>query len=427
MCLRMIVVLFLLGCVTQAHVYKKTYASPKLEKVLILQRHGVRAPTKPTSTLSQYSQQPWHPWPVNPGELTPHGAEGAEAMGAYVKAYYSVTIGDDDERYFVWSDSGDTRTVASGKAVARALRRDGQENHAAEETDILFSPDDRGLCPPPTEILRQSLSDRGITSQLRLPQKTYDKAREAMAKLLHPGISAQSCDGKASGTCLLINGKNTVTGEGWNLRVEGPLATGSTLSENLLLEYSQNFSNPGWGRITPQALRTIMPLHNIYTTLMRRNPVIASRKGALLAQTITDVLSATPSRFAGAPPLPEQARVIVFLGHDSNLSNLAGIYRLDWKLIGQPDDTAPNTALAFELWRGKDGGRFVRLRLFYQTLAQLRQNGPSSRARSITLTIPQCVSGPENSCPLDQFVRLTASHIEKSCLKPMAADARNNP
>lgn len=388
----------------------------RLERVVIVQRHGVRAPTKPSAQLSQYSAQPWRQWPVQPGELTAHGADGAQAMGAYLKAYYGNKTGGNDDRYFVWSDAGDTRTVQSGQSVARALRTDAKEMHSDKNSDPIFSPEDSDLCPPQTADIRSALPLLAGTDRLAVAGADYDKARLGLAQILQPGINQAVCAGSQQGACLLINGENTVAGQGWNLKMQGPLATGSTLSENLLLEYAQDFSDPGWGHVTAERLSVIMPLHNIYADIMRKNPAIASHRAAILVQTIADALQGQQRNISTGPAIPASARFILFLGHDSNLSNLAGVYGLNWQLAGQPDNTAPNTALAFELWRTRSGQRFVRLHLFYQTLEQLRQTGTAARGRNIALRIPHCKSAGSDNCPVKTFLRLSSAHSGKTCL-----------
>ena len=47
----------------------------KLERVVIVSRHGVRAPTKATQLMQDVTPDAWPTWPVKLGWLTPRGGE----------------------------------------------------------------------------------------------------------------------------------------------------------------------------------------------------------------------------------------------------------------------------------------------------------------------------------------------------------------
>lgn len=398
-------------------------ASPqneRLEKVVIVQRHGVRAPTKSDTELSQYSREPWQKWPVAPGELTDKGASGAEAMGRSIAKFYRAhgLLRNPEQDVFIWSDSADTRTVQSGDAVARGFHRTKGAAHAGKSTDSLFSAHDAGICPPARADIERTLTNNN-ESDINALGGAYEKAVSAMAQLLYPGINKKFCAINAHKACLFISEKNAIKGDGWDTKMTGPLATGSSLSENLLLEYAQGFPAPGWGRATETRITEIMALHNIYSRLMRANKAVAGRRGAALAQSIVDQLTDKPSDFTDAAPVPADAKLVLYLGHDGNLSNMAGIYDLHWKLPGQPDDTAPNTAMAFERWRDAQGHPYVHVRLFYQTLAeQRRKTYPSAHIQDIVVSNCQEKSG---QCPLQAFAEQTLRNTEATCLthKPL--------
>src|SRR4051812_29939701 len=55
--------------------YPNAEANFSLEKVVLIERHGIRAPTKAPATYAKYAAEAWPDWPVAPGELTAHGAE----------------------------------------------------------------------------------------------------------------------------------------------------------------------------------------------------------------------------------------------------------------------------------------------------------------------------------------------------------------
>jgi 4-phytase/acid phosphatase len=244
--------------------------------------------------------------------------------------------------------------------------------------------------------------------------------------LLFPTLSDAECAQNTEGKCVAMVGPNRLRVAGDTVKLEGPLAVGATIAENILLEYAEGLApaDVGWGRAaTPEAVAAMMPLHDLYADLMRRTRYFASRHGALLARTIVDTLTDSPETgVAGTPPIPRSAQFVAFIGHDTNLSNIAGLLDVDWALPGQPDKTAPDTVMAFEIWqRPADHQRFVRLVIHYQTLAQLRDAGSASadsrQAETLPVPVPGCSDGPDGLCRLESVANRLAHAIEPSCLR----------
>ncbi|MFX7949466.1 hypothetical protein ABTK52_18935, partial [Acinetobacter baumannii] len=50
-------------------------AEPVLDRVVLVQRHGVRAPTQSPDMLAEWSARAWPRWPVAPGQLTERGGQ----------------------------------------------------------------------------------------------------------------------------------------------------------------------------------------------------------------------------------------------------------------------------------------------------------------------------------------------------------------
>ena len=67
----------LLACVLAvAAIAAPVFGAPlKLERVVMLQRHGIRPPTVGNDQLARFAAEPWPAWPVPSGDLTPHGGE----------------------------------------------------------------------------------------------------------------------------------------------------------------------------------------------------------------------------------------------------------------------------------------------------------------------------------------------------------------
>ena len=417
--LRAAAVLFATAMALQCAAAQTNGTSAQLERVVIVERHGVRPPTKTPEEIAKFSEQPWPQWSAKPGELTEHGAAAMRLMGGALKNLYKeehLLAGRGcPSGVFVWSDSADQRTRASGDALLQGMGCDAPSAHlAAGETDPLIDPIEAGLCPLDPA--------KGLAAiQARLPvviapnRKLYEKARTAMQSVLTPG----GCGHPGQRACLIGEGADMPIIKNGEPRLDGPLANASGLAENLLLEYAEGkpLSEVGWGRAAGK-LDTLLALHNLYADVMRRDSYFASRRGSLLAQQVLDLLNDRPSTFQGAAPVPQDAKVVVFLGHDTNLSNMSGFLDTAWALKGQPDHTAPGTAIAFEKWRKANGAVFVKVRVLYQTLEQTRKLTPIAVPN--WLTLPVCKGG---QCSLGALNARMAKTIAQDCLKTVPAAA----
>ena len=393
-------------------------ASPTLESVVIVQRHGVRPPTKPASSLAKYASQAWPDWPVAPGELTPHGAEAVRLLGAWTRAHYAALgvlpakgcPGSGD--VFVWADGADHRTVDSGNAMLRGLAPGcgvTDQHGTAGREDAVFAAMESGQCPLPDAVAQAEIPL--VQARLKALPASYAPALAALRQVLAPGISGAACN---ADLCF-EDGKNAVGQDEGKAKVKGPLGTAASLAEDLLLEDAEGFSGDrlGWGRLNDAKLTQIMTLHALASDITRRDPAVAGHNGAMLAQ---DVLAA----LGGGAPLPAQhgkrARITVFLGHDTNLDNLAGIFGLTWSLPGQPDDTAPDTALVFERWRDAPGHETVRVFVRYQTLAQLRgltRLAGDEKPGEVALTPGYCRAA---GCDIADLQRRVRQVVPEACL-----------
>ena len=394
---------FLLALVIGA---SPVFAAPVLEKVLILERHGVRSPTKPPEALAKYAAEPWPQWPVAPGELTSHGAEAMRAMGAALRARYPQFFPKDGclpaGSVFIWADNADQRTRESGKAIAATLAPGcPAPSHVAPEPypDPLF----HSTCGIDEQAAVSELSAR-FDAMMKTGGDRYTRALAALNQILKPGCTDDSCP---------LIGETRVSASG---KIEGPLSAGATLSENLLLEYAQGMPDKGvgWGRAaSPAKIAAVMPLHEMESDLTRATPVLAARNGGLLAEQIADFLA--PHEDQPSPgPILRKARLVVLLGHDTNLANIAGLLGVTWHLPEQPDSTAPGTALAFEVWRdhGKDAVRVV---VLYQTLEQLRSAAPlGGEPRHVDITVRGCAGG---TCSASALAGRLTRAIPHACLE----------
>jgi 4-phytase/acid phosphatase len=205
----------------------------------------------------------------------------------------------------------------------------------------------------------------------------------------------------------------------------GPLNTASTLTENILLEYTQgmNASNVGWGCVDGENLRTLMELHTAASDFTRRTTVIARTDASNLLDHIRRAIeqSVTGKQVSGAPNSPSD-RALFLIGHDTNLANIAGLLNLNWILDGRRDDTPPGGVLIFELWKTRATESYS-VRTYYsaQTLEQMRSasnltlGNPPQR---VQVFLPGC-SQQELACSWSSF-----SESLRQAVDPRYVDSR---
>jgi 4-phytase/acid phosphatase len=129
-----------------------------LERVVILSRHGVRAPTQSIETLNSWRQTTTRSWPdfgVPSGYLTPKGEELVEQMGEYYRAYLGqngladpahcpdgvLIRADSDERTVMTAHGLGTGLVAkTASTTNKALRCPFAIQELANGVDPLFHP-----------------------------------------------------------------------------------------------------------------------------------------------------------------------------------------------------------------------------------------------------------------------------------------------
>ncbi|MFT8551645.1 MAG: histidine-type phosphatase [Acetobacter okinawensis] len=359
-----------------------------LERVVLLARHGIRSPTKDPQVLQTQTGHAWAQWPVPPGELTEHGKQALAQMVSMVRAHYThagllpQTGCPQPDSLAIWSDAKDHRTRESGSLWAEHLAP-GCGLHARALADGQEDPIFAGSSTP-LSVQEQSAIAHEFAQRAHTLPPTVTQALNTLQGVLAP--SACTTD---TPHCLSAN-VATLAWKKDKPHLEGGIATGGTAAENLLLEYAQGMPAQAepFGQTAPAPLIwQVFPLHTQESWLIRRLPTLAAHKGAAMAQAVQNTLAGKAA--PGLPASTAQARLLVLSGHDTNLDALATLYGLDWAFTDQPDPTAPNTTLAFELWRTAHGS-YIAIRLFHQGLEELRALTPPDPAADMQLI----ASGP---------------------------------
>lgn len=381
----------------------------------MVSRHGVRAPIRPLETLEALTQRNWPKWPAGPGEMTEHGAAALSQMADFLRDTYRnkgllpTPECPRQDAIQIWSDASDHRTRQSGEIFADHLAPGCgvRPRHASGiAPDPLFNASKTKACiaalPPAAASTRPKRIDLS-------PEDLH--ALQTLQRILAPN----ACEPGGAGLCLVPDAGASDT------KVASNLAVAAAVAEGLYLEYAQGFPKEevGWGKAGSEAtIAAVMPAYERGINFMRRNPIISARRGALLMKTILNLLQARTLP-ADAPALSKDASLVMIAGHDSNLLQAAVLMGLDWRLPDQPSVTAPDTTLAFEVWRDSDTSRrTLRVVVYAQTLRQIREGTTLDRANSpdvVPIVPDACAKAGVDGCELVTFVADVERRIAKLC------------
>jgi 4-phytase/acid phosphatase len=394
-------------------------SSDTLKMVVILSRHGVRSPTWTLDRMNAYSSLPWPAWKVPPGDLTSRGFDLLKKMGAYDRA--SLTREDlfsgqgcaPVSETYIWADT-DQRTLASGHALGEGLFPNchAEIHSLADGNDPLFHPTaQEGAKPANLDNLLADFSKRAHNAT---NANILDLAAQLQRVLrgCKPDVDCTPLHSPESTLSDLPTA--VVRGKGDKLvSLNGPLPLASTFSEDLLLEYTEGMplQSVGWGNVSETQISRFLALHSAYFDLMHRTPGLAKMEASNMLTHIVSTLQqgAEGQPVAGALGDPGK-KLVLLVGHDTNLAGISELLGLHWALDGREDDTPPGTELAFELWQSKQGTYTVRTTVTMQTIHQMRevQDLTSTNPPARQVVIPRGCIQVRDACRWNDFRALVS-------------------
>lgn len=408
---------------------------PKLKFVVVLTRHGVRSPTWSLSELNAYSVEPWPDWGVPPGNLTPHGSKLMTLFGSYYRLYFAAagllhSTGCEDAGQVRIRTAMDSRTRETGRALATGMMPgcslDSEAASGGE--DSLFSPLAAGIGKLDRALAVSSVSGR-IGENPNAMVGVYQQAFDTLREVLYGCARDKACPAEENPTkrSVLMQSSVVEPGKGDHAAdLRGPIKTGSTLSEDLLLEYANGMEGKdlGWGRLDESKLVEIMRIHAAYADLARQTPYIARVQGSnLLSHILRSMEQAVKGSSVTGSLCDVSDRLLIIVGHDTNISNVAGMLGISWLLNGyQPNDTPPGDALVFELRKQDDGEVTVVTYNLAQSLEQMHKTLPltlDSPPLKSPIFVPGCSRADrEMSCPWKAFERTFEKAIDPIFTNP---------
>jgi 4-phytase/acid phosphatase len=320
----------------------------------------------------------------------------------------------------------DQRTRETGKALAAGLAPGCilEVNALPEGTyDPLFHSLGAGVGHPDKLLATAAVSGR-IGGNPQGLSEAYRPQLEALEDTLRGCPPNADCAGAPMPLSLFEIPTSVAPGKGDHLvDLHTPLGIASTMAENLLLEYADGMgtANVGWGRVDIHKLREILQLHAANEDIERRTIYIARVQSSnMLVHILKSMEQAVSTHpLTGALSKPED-RVLILVGHDTNISNIAGTLGLDWLIDGRRNDTPPGGALVFELWN-KHGTNEYSVRTYYtaQTLDQMRNltslslENPPER---LLVFVPGC-SQADSSCTWKEFQQAVQAGTDSTFVK----------
>ena len=408
---------------------------PKLRFAVILTRHGVRSPTWTPQDLNAYSSEPWPDWGVPPGNLTARGSKLMMLFGSYYRLYFadagllrSNGCEDAAQVYFVADAEPRTRETASAMSAGMMPGCNPNVHSASGKKDPLFSPLSSGIAKPDRGLAAASISGR-IGANPNALTGVYRQEFGVLREVLFGCVPDATCpaEQKTGKRSILNQSASIEAGESDHAAdLRGPLRIGSTLSEDFLLEYVNGMDGKdlGWGRLDASKLMEILKLHAAYADLARQTPYVARLQSSNLLSHLLRSMEQAVKGSAVPGSLGEVGdRVLIVVGHDTNISNIAGLLGISWLLDGYPpDDTPPGGALVFELWQQAQGEMAVSTYYVAQSTGQMRNLAPlrlDSPPLKSPIFIPGCSTADQKmTCSWKAFEHTIENAIDPAFVTP---------
>ncbi|MBR3226657.1 MAG: histidine-type phosphatase [Atopobiaceae bacterium] len=345
----------------------------KLQQVVVLSRHDIRAPMSTTgSVLEQATPHTWINWTANASELTVRGGALETMMGEYMRKWLeseqlipeNYRPEKDAVRFYANSKQ---RTIATAQFFSSGMLPVANvdiETHAEYDTmDPVFSPSFTFMSDAYREAaLKQIGTMDGATGIENVASNLADSYA-----LVEDVVDYKDSDAYKSGKLKDLDTKDTKITLELNKEpaVEGSLKTACQLADALVLQYyeSPDAKAAAFGHdLTNDQWKLVSRSKDAYVDLLYSAPLVATNIAHPLLEEIGNEMDA-------------KGRAFTFLcGHDSNLTSVLAALNVEkYELPGAIESNSPIGAkLVFERWANENGEEFGRVRLLYQSVDQLR-------------------------------------------------------
>ena len=402
-----------------------------LDKVVVLMRHGVR-PQNDTAKLDKATGRKWPQWLVRDGNLSGHGYAGIVDQSRYMFENWkseglALSSPCPTTREVFIRASPIERTVATAQALTDGMFPGcgvAAGHLPLQKKDPLFQAVEMGLAQPDPKKVEDEVMEAMGGSPEKAAQKYADDVEWLRQTVCGTGVTDCKFLDEKWGFKKTKSGKYKLT---------GPVSSASAISETIRLQYSEGLplQDVAFGHVKNASdVLKLMSLHAAKYDLLDNTMEIARTGGNILMHEITDSLTAG-SVAENKESFPELgAPLVIFVGHDTNISQIKTILDFHWKLASYPaDDIPPGGMLIFKRYKNNKTGRLaVQLSFAARTLDEWRFLTPLSEKNPIAheiYTNPECsLSGKDESaknnpsnleslCDLETFVSLYRDKLDK--------------
>lgn len=373
----------------------------RLDRVVMLIRHGVRAPLETEAPVLPAMPQAWPRWSTPESQLTPHGAAALRDLATFdrrswIKAGLLPKTGCPVPGRVSIHTNTASRTIASGRALADGLAPGCAliVDHLPDgRTDALFEPLSAGAAPfdPRAAIASIDRYTGGLDAMTA-------RHRAALAELarIYGCTPVAACDLAARPATL------TASPDSKGIDLAGPIREASGAAQVLLLQYAEGMepSRIGWGRTDAASIKRLGALHAALFDVFTRPDYMAARQAGPLGRQMLAALEAK-----------DGPAIDMLVGHDTNVTALAAILGTTLVAPGYADDdVAPGGAILLErLTHRRTRRHYVRAVYQAPPLDRLRTaddgRGPAVSRQILT------IRGCGTLCPLPRFVALIHARI----------------
>lgn len=358
-------------------------ARDTLDRVVLLMRHGVRAPITGEAPADTKVDGAWPTWPVAPEILTPHGAQAIAQLARHDRRWLPAKACPIPGSVRIWTNTAE-RTIATGRTYADALAPGCKlpvGHNPDGQVDPLFEPLRAGATAFDADKAVAAIT--AYTGGVDALSARHASAIRELDLVLGCGVST-GCSTPGPATLR-------PTRDGRGIDLTGPIRSTSGTAQVILLQYAEGMpmEKVGFGRADAATIRRIGTLHAALFDVFTRSPYMAAHQAGPLGSHMLATLTA-----ANAP------RLEMLVGHDTNVTALGTALGVDLDAPGfARNDVAPGGALVLKRWGGSKGP-YVTVSYRVQPLDAIR-----SGAATVVET-PLAIPGCGMRCPLDRFDKL---------------------